>query len=151
MKLNIKSWKIITYTAKSRSWLLMILYSELRIAVADCVTFEAVSAICITYFKYYGRAANAIRIFESKKFMSSASAICFSKLELISRRGINSEPGIIKNHKFLESAKITKNDFSTILNCWTLFFLSIISHTTTSFEWIKSRHRFSTSSLLIFW
>jgi len=55
----------------------------LRIAVADCVTFEAVSAICIPYFKYNGRAANAIRIFESKKFMSSASAICFSKLELI--------------------------------------------------------------------
>ena len=28
--------------------------ADSRIAVADCVTFEAVSAICIPYFKYNG-------------------------------------------------------------------------------------------------
>ena len=72
--------KKMTVSQSVQSWAL---FSELRIAVADCVTFEAVSAICIPYFKYNGRAANAIRIFESKKFMSSASAICFSKFELI--------------------------------------------------------------------
>ena len=105
-----------------QSWAL---FSELRVAVADCVTFDAVSAICIPYFKYNGRAANAIRIFESKKFMSSASAICFSKLELILGKNVGLFYCVATQKQFFPLYFLKKRWFSaTVFRIYGISFLA---------------------------